>query len=72
MGFLIQVVPELPPAGQSGGRGGEVQRLVALTQGLLLGWGWEAVGVGGSWWRVGLMLAGEPGALGGAGRAMFQ
>nr|XP_045371217.1 phospholipid-transporting ATPase ABCA1 isoform X6 [Camelus bactrianus] len=29
---LKKVVPELPPAGQSGGRGGEVQRLVALTQ----------------------------------------
>ncbi|XP_027628464.1 ATP-binding cassette sub-family A member 1 isoform X1 [Tupaia chinensis] len=30
--YLKKVVPELPPAGQSGGRGGEVQRLVALTQ----------------------------------------
>ncbi|XP_022281376.1 phospholipid-transporting ATPase ABCA1 isoform X1 [Canis lupus baileyi] len=30
--YLKKVVPELPPAGQSGGRGGQVQRLVALTQ----------------------------------------
>ncbi|XP_042098875.1 phospholipid-transporting ATPase ABCA1 isoform X1 [Ovis aries] len=30
--YLKKVVSELPPAGQSGGTGGEVQRLVALTQ----------------------------------------
>ena len=39
-----------------------MQRLVALTQGLLLGWGWVAVGAEAAWWRVGLMLAGVPGA----------
>lgn len=49
-----------------------MQRLVALTQGLLLGWGWAAVGEGAAWWRIGLMLAGSLGLGLGAGRAVSQ
>ena len=43
-----------------------MQRLVALTQGLLLGWGWAAAGEGAAWWRISLTLAGEPGAWSGS------
>lgn len=48
-----------------------MQRLVALTQGLLLGWGRAGVGVlgeGAAWWQMGLTLAGGLGV--GVGRAV--
>lgn len=43
-----------------------MQRLVALTQGLLLGRAGRLAGEGAAWWRVGLMLAGKPGAWSGS------